>query len=45
MMGGLTEDSIGKMAAYSAYDMFSWHKYLIVNLVFSRLVFGVGIFY
>ena len=25
---------IGKIAAYSAYDMFSWYKYLIVNLVF-----------
>ena len=26
---------IGKIAAHSAYDMFSWYKYLIVNLVFS----------
>ena len=25
----------GKIAAHSAYDMFSWYKYLIVNLVFS----------
>ena len=25
---------IGKIAAHSAYDMFSLHKYLIVNLVF-----------
>ena len=25
---------IGKIAAHSAYDMFSWYKYLIVNLVF-----------
>ena len=28
---------IGKIAAHSAYDMFSWYKYLIVNLVFSHL--------
>ena len=26
---------IGKIAAHSAYDMFLWYKYLIVNLVFS----------
>ena len=26
---------IGKIAAHSAYDMFSWYKYLIVSLVFS----------
>ena len=25
---------IGKIAAHSAYDVFSWYKYLIVNLVF-----------
>ena len=24
----------GKIAAHSAYGMFSWYKYLIVNLVF-----------
>ena len=37
---------IGKKAAHSAYDMFSWYKYLIVNLVFfPPLVFGVGIFF
>ena len=36
---------IGKIAAHSAYDMFLWYKYLIVNLVFSILVFGVGIFF
>ena len=24
----------GKIAAHSAYDMFSWYKYPIVNLVF-----------
>ena len=23
--------AIGKIAAHSAYDMFSWYKYLIVN--------------
>ena len=33
---------IGKIAAYSAYDMFSWYKYLVVNLVFSHLGFGSG---
>ena len=27
------------IAAHSAYDMFSWYKYLIVNLVFSHLGF------
>ena len=32
-----------EMAAHSAYDMFSEYKYLIVNLVFPTLVFGVGI--
>ena len=26
---------IRKIAAHSAYDMFSWYKYLIVSLVFS----------
>ena len=31
----LTEwPSIGKIAAHSAYEMFSWYKYLIVGLVF-----------
>ena len=29
-------------AANSAYDMFSWYKYLIVNLVFSHLGFWSG---
>ena len=28
--------SIGKIAAHSAYKMFSWYKYLIVSLVFSH---------
>ena len=33
-----------KMAAHSAYNMFSKYKYLIVNLVFPTYsVFGVGI--
>ena len=37
---------IGKIAAHSAYDMFSWYKYLIVCLVFFPIsVFGVGIFF
>ena len=36
---------IGKIAAHSAYEMFSWYKYLIVSLVFSHLGFGVGIFF
>ena len=36
---------IAKIAAHSAYDMFSWYKYLIVSLVFSTSVFGVGIFF
>ena len=30
---------IGKIAAHSAYEMFSWYQYLIVGLVFSRLGF------
>ena len=32
----------GKIAAHSAYDMFSWYKYLIVNLVVSHLGFWSG---
>ena len=32
----------GKIAAHSAYDVFSWYKYLIVNLVFSHLGFRSG---
>ena len=33
---------VWKIAAHSAYDMFSWYKYLIVNLVFSHLGFWSG---
>ena len=33
---------IGKIAAHSAYDMFSWYKYLIVSLFFSHLCFWSG---
>ena len=36
---------IGKIAAHSAYDMFSWYQYLIVGWFFSTSVFGVGIFF
>ena len=37
---------IGKIAAHSAYEMFSRYKYLIVSLVFFPLrVFGVGFFF
>ena len=36
---------IEKIAAHSAYEMFSWYKYLIVSLVFPTSVFGVGIFF
>ena len=32
----------GKIAAHSAYDLFSWYKYLIVNLVFPTSVFWSG---
>ena len=32
-----------KIAAHSAYDMFSKYKYLNANLVFPTSVFGVGI--
>ena len=33
---------IDKIAANSAYEMFSWYKYLIVSLVFSHLGFWSG---
>ena len=33
---------IVKIAAHSAYDMFSWCKYLIVSLVFPSSVFWSG---
>ena len=33
------------IAAHSAYEMFSWYKYLIVSLFFPASVFGVGIFF
>ena len=33
------------MAVHSAYDTFSWYKYLIVNLVFSHLGFWRGGFF
>ena len=36
---------IGKIAAHSAYEMFSWYRYLIVSLVFfPPRAFRVGIF-
>ena len=34
--------NVGKIAAHSAYEMFSWYKYLIVSLVFSHLGFWSG---
>ena len=33
---------VGKIVAHSTYDMFSWYKYLIFNLVFSHLGFWSG---
>ena len=33
---------IGKIAAHSSYEMFSWYRCLIVGLVFSRLGFWGG---
>ena len=33
---------IGKIAAHSAYEVFSWYKCLIVGLVFSHLGFWSG---
>ena len=33
---------IGKIAAHSAYEMFSWYKYLVVSLVFSHLGYWSG---
>ena len=33
---------IGKIAAHSSYEMFSWYKYLIVSLDFSHLGFWSG---
>ena len=35
----------GKIAANSAYDMFSWCRCLVVYLFFPASVFGVGIFF
>ena len=34
-----------KIAAHSACDVFSWYKYLIVNLIFSHLGFWNGNLY
>ena len=31
-----------EIAAHSAYGVFTWYKYLIVNLVFSHLGFWSG---
>ena len=33
---------IGKIAAHSAYEVFSWYKCLVVSLVFSHLGFWSG---
>ena len=33
---------IGKIAAHSAHERYSWYKYLIVSLFFSRLGFWSG---
>ena len=33
---------IGKIAAHSAYEMFSWYRYLIVSLVFPTSGFWSG---
>ena len=33
---------IGKIPAHSANGMFSWYKYLIINLFFSNLGFWSG---
>ena len=33
---------IGKIAAHSAYEMFSWYKYLVVSLFFSHFGFWSG---
>ena len=33
---------VGRMAAHSACEVFSWYKYLIVSLVFSHLGFWSG---
>ena len=41
----LSGQFFGKIAAHSAYDMFSWYKYLIVNLVFSNLGFWSGVLF
>ena len=35
----------GQIAAHSAYDLLSFYKYLIVNLVFSHLGFWSGNFF
>ena len=33
---------IGKIAAHSADEMFSWYQYLVVGLVYSHLGFWSG---
>ena len=36
---------VGKVAAHSAYEMFSWYRCLVVGLFFSHLGFwGGGLF-
>ena len=44
---GLLSGGLLGIAAYSAYDMFSWYKYLNVILVFFShpSVCGVGIYF
>ena len=39
------DTNISENDLYSANDMFSWYKYLIVNLVFSHLGFWSGNFF
>ena len=38
----MPQPPIGKIAAHSAYEMFSWYIYLIVSLFFSHLGFWSG---
>ena len=36
---------VGKMAAHSACEVFSWYQCLVVGLFYPASVFGVGIFF
>ena len=42
----MSDHLLGIIAAHSAYGVFSWSEYLIVNLLFFHTsIFGVGIIF